>query len=191
MYNTLRRFFSFCDNENRKKFYYAIAIGLVNSFFIALKIVAVSIMFDAVITSATENAPFNPNAIWQSLLVMLISVIGATVTKKSMTMLQTEGGYRTCANKRIEIAEHLRYLPMGYFNKNSLGEITAVTTNTMELLGDVATRAVMMVLQGILDSVFIIVMIALFNWKIALVASAGFLLFLFVNVFMVYFLYPF
>lgn len=184
MYNTLRRFFSFCDNENRKKFYYAIAIGLVNSFFIALKIVAVSIMFDAVITSATENAPFNPNAIWQSLLVMLISVIGATVTKKSMTMLQTEGGYRTCANKRIEIAEHLRYLPMGYFNKNSLGEITAVTTNTMELLGDVATRAVMMVLQGILDSVFIIVMIALFNWKIALVASAGFLLFLFVNVFM-------
>ena len=81
MYNTLRRFFSFCDNENRKKFYYAIAIGLVNSFFIALKIVAVSIMFDAVITSATENAPFNPNAIWQSLLVMLISVIGATVKK--------------------------------------------------------------------------------------------------------------
>ena len=35
------------------------------------------------------------------------------------TMLQTEAGYRACANKRIEIAEHLRCLPMGWFNDNT------------------------------------------------------------------------
>ncbi|MBQ1728460.1 MAG: ABC transporter ATP-binding protein, partial [Treponema sp.] len=99
-------------------------------------------------------------------------------------MWQCEGGYRTCANKRIEIAEHLRYLPMGYFNNNSLGEITSVTTNTMELLGDIATRAVMMVLQGLLDTSLIIVMIFFFDWRIALVAFAGFALFEIVNLFM-------
>ena len=99
-------------------------------------------------------------------------------------MWQTEGGYRTCAKKRIEIAEHLRYIPMGYFNENSLGQITSVTTNTMELVGDVATRAVMLVTQGLLDSALIIVMIFFFDWRIALVALAGFLLFQFVNVFM-------
>ena len=48
------------------------------------------------------------------------------------TMLQTEAGYNTCSGKRIEIAEHLRYLPMGFFNANSLGRITNITTNTME-----------------------------------------------------------
>ena len=52
------------------------------------------------------------------------------------TMLQTRAGYRACANKRIEIAEHLRYLPMGWFNDNSLGEVTSVTTNTMEKHGE-------------------------------------------------------
>jgi len=101
-----------------------------------------------------------------------------------MSMLQTEGGYRTAANKRIEIAEHLRYIPMGYFNENSLGQITSVTTNTMELLGDVATRAVMLVMQGLLDSALIIAMIFFFDWRIALIALAGFALFQFVNVFM-------
>ncbi len=30
-------------------------------------------------------------------------------------MLQTEAGYPL--QKRIEIAEHMRYLPMGYFNQ--------------------------------------------------------------------------
>ena len=45
---------------------------------------------------------------------------------------------------RIKIAEHLRYLPMGYFNSNSIGEISSITTNTMEILGDVAARVVML-----------------------------------------------
>nr|MCR5253686.1 ABC transporter ATP-binding protein/permease [Treponema sp.] len=116
--------------------------------------------------------------------IILVSTICAIITKKNMSMLQTEGGYRTCAKKRIEIAEHLRYLPMGYFNANSLGQITSVTTNTMELVGDVATRAVMLVTQGLLDSALIIFMIFFFDWRIALVALAGFLLFQFVNVFM-------
>ena len=38
-------------------------------------------------------------------------------------MLQVDGGYSTAAEKRIEIAEHLRYVPMGYFNNNSLAYI--------------------------------------------------------------------
>ncbi len=50
---------------------------------------------------------------------------------------------------RIKIAEHLRYLPMGYFNANSIGEISSITTNTMETLGDVAARVVMLTMQGI------------------------------------------
>ena len=54
----------------------------------------------------------------------------------------------------------------------------------MELVGDVATRAVMMVMQGLLDSALIIVMIFFFDWRIALIGLAGFLIFQGVNVFM-------
>lgn len=93
-------------------------------------------------------------------------------------MLQTEAGYNAAANKRIEIAQHLRYLPMGYFNKNSLGSITSVATNTMENLGDVATRVVMMSTQGILNTALIIVMLLCFDFRIGLIAAAGVILFL-------------
>ena len=150
----------------------------------ALRIAAVAVMIQAVIKNLSEGLPFEAKTIWLSFGIILASTVCAIITKKNMSMLQTEGGYRTCAKKRIEIAEHLRYLPMGYFNANSLGQITSVTTNTMELLGDVATRAVMLVMQGLLDSALIIFMIFFFDWRIALVALAGFLLFQFVNVFM-------
>jgi len=96
-------------------------------------------------------------------------------------MLQCEGGYRTCANKRIEIAEHLRYLPMGYFNKNSLGSITSVTTNRMEQLGNIATRVVMMTTQGILNTIMITAMICIFDIRIGLMAIGGVVIFFGIN----------
>lgn len=184
MLEILRRFFNFCGSKNKRKFYLSMAIGVLNSFFMALRIGAVAIMFKGIIENMQGIAEFSKNTIWLSFTVMLISILGAILTKKSMSMLQTEAGYDTCATKRIEIAEHLRYLPMGYFNANSLGYITSVTTNTMELLGDIATRAVMMITQGILDTSLIILMIFFFNWKIALVALAGFLIFLVINTLM-------
>lgn len=184
MFVILSRFFKFCDAENRRKFHLSIALGVLNSFFMALRIAAVAVMVQAVIKNLCEAQPFEAGTIWLSSGIIFASTVFAIITKKTESMLQTEGGYRTCAKKRIEIAEHLRYLPMGYFNANSLGQITSVTTNTMELVGDVATRAVMLVTQGLLDSALIIFMIFFFDWRIALVALAGFLLFQFVNVFM-------
>ena len=184
MFETLIKFFNFCDEENRKKFTGSIFVGILNSFFMALRIGAVAVMLRGVIGTAIEGKAFETKTIWLSFAIMCVSIIGGIITRKITAMWQCEGGYRTCAKKRIEIAEHLRYLPMGYFNENSLGEITSVTTNTMESVGDVATRAVMMVFQGLLDTSLIILMLFFFDWRIALVALAGFGLFEFVNFFM-------
>ena len=184
MFEILNRFFNFCDKENRDKFYAAIVLGVVNSFFMALRIAAIAVMVQGVIRAVMGTEAFAVKTIWLSFGIMVFSLTAAIITKKNVSMWQTEGGYRTCAQKRIQIAEHLRYVPMGYFNQNSLGQITSVTTNTMELMGDVATRAVMLVMQGLLDSALIIVMIFFFDWRIALVALAGFCAFQFVNVFM-------
>ena len=184
MFEILFKFFKFCNAENRHKFYVSVVLGVFNSFFMALRIAAIAIMLQGVIRHVQGTAPFTMETVWLSLAVMVASLTGATITKRFMSMLQTEGGYRTCASKRIEIAEHLRYLPMCYFNKNSLGYITSVTTNTMEQLGDVATRVVMMVTQGILDTLLIILLIGVFDWRIGLISAAGFALFQFVNTLM-------
>ncbi|MCR4940433.1 MAG: ABC transporter ATP-binding protein/permease [Treponemataceae bacterium] len=184
MFETLSKFFKFCDKENRKKFYGSIIVGIINSFFMALRIGAIAVMLRGLIGTAIDGLPFEAKTVWLSFAIMIVSVVGAIITKKITSMWQCEGGYRACAKKRIEIAEHLRYLPMGYFNTNSLGDITSITTNTMESLSDVATRAVMMVLQGLLDTALIIVMMVFFDWRIALIALAGFGLFEFVNLFM-------
>ncbi|MCM1284045.1 MAG: ABC transporter ATP-binding protein/permease, partial [Muribaculaceae bacterium] len=176
MLEILRKFFDFCGGENKKKFYLSIVLGVLLAFFEALKIPAIAVVLGAVIEKRVTNG-----TILAGFGIMLLSIAGGSVVKYRSTMLQTEAGYDTCAGKRIEIAEHLRYLPMGYFNKNSLGYITSVTTNTMENLANVATRVVMMTTSGILTTVLIAAMLLFFDWRIGLAVLAGLLLFFLVN----------
>ncbi len=176
MLKILRKFFDFCGGENRRKFYLSIFFGVLMALFEALKIPAIVLMLDAVIRGNVTVA-----VIWQCLGICLVSIIGGFIVKYFNTIIQCEAGYGTAAGKRIEIAEHLRYLPMGYFNNNSMGYITSVTTNTMENLGDVATRVVMLTTQGVLTTLIIAVMLLFYDWRIGLVVLAGLLLFFLAN----------
>lgn len=176
MLEILNKFFNFCGTENKKKFHKAIALGVIMALFEALKIPAIVLMLSAVIEGNVTSG-----AIWGSFGICMVSIIGGSAVKYFSTMLQCEAGYGTAAAKRIEIAEHLRYLPMGYFNKNSLGYITSVTTNTMEHLGDVATRVVMLTTQGVLTTLLIAVMLLFYDWRIGIVVFVGLCLFFLIN----------
>lgn len=176
MLKIFNKFFNFCGKENKSKFYRSIVYGIIMALFEALKIPAIMVMLGAVLGEGVT-----PAAIWASLGICVVSVLGAFIVKYRSTMLQTEAGYGTAARKRIEIAEHLRYVPMGYFNKNSLGYITSVTTNTMEQLGDIATRVIMLTTQGILTSLLIACMLLVYDWRIGLVVLVGIGLFFLIN----------
>ena len=145
MLNTLKKFFAFCGADNRRLFVISIWLGVISAICSAMRIPAAAIVIQALLTENVTVA-----TLWTSLGIIVISLIITIAINMKATMLQTRAGYRTCANKRVEIAEHLRYLPMGWFNDNSLGEVTSVTTNTMENMANIATRVVMVTTRGFL-----------------------------------------
>ncbi len=176
MFKTLKQFFDFCNTEDRNKLYLAMVLGVVKAVFAALRITAIAVVVQGLIENDMTMRNF-----WLALGIMIVSVLGQFLINLKTTMLQCEAGYHSCAHKRIEIAEHLRYLPMGFFNKNSLGVITNVTTNTMESLADIATRIVMITTQGILTTAVITCFVYAFDWRIGLVLTAGILLYICFN----------
>ena len=176
MFDVLKRFFAFCSDEDRKKFRRSIVLGVIASLFSALKIPAIGVLLMAILGDGITM-----QSIWLSFGIMLVSFVGVCIIKYQATMLQTEAGYNTACFKRMEIAEHMRYMPMGYFNANSLGSITSVTTNVMESLADVATRCVLIVTEGIITTLVITVIILLFDWRIGLVIIVGLVVYYFAN----------
>lgn len=176
MFKILKNFFAFCNAEDRKRFYTSIVLSLFQAIFEALKIPAIACMVKALL-----NGNVTAKTCLTCLIIMLVSIIGSGMFKAKSTMLQTEGGYNTCAQKRMQLAEHLRYLPMGYYNENSLGQIMSVTTNTMQNLENVATRVVMLVCSGLLSTAVITIMLLFFDPRIGLILCGGLIVFFAIN----------
>ena len=172
----LKKFFGFCAQENRRLFYNTLVIGVLIAICEASKFPAIYIVLDGFISNS-----ISVGRILTGFMILVVSVIIESFLRGISTMMQCKAGYRECTGKRIEIAEHLRYLPMGYFNKNSLGEITTITTNVMEQLGDVATRVVMLTTQGIINTAIIVLMILAFDWRIGIICIVGIILFSLIN----------
>ena len=176
MIRAIRKFIKFTSEKNRKYLYIAIFLGIIYALSDVMKIASVYLILDGFFNNALDAA-----RIWLAFGLLAGGIIVMIICKYAMTMLQCIAGYTTGANKRLEIAEHLRYMPMGYYNKNSLGFITSVATNTMENLNDIATRVIMMVTDGVLDSLLIMAMMFFFDWRMGLIVLGVFICFLLVQ----------
>ena len=173
MYRTLKKFFDFCGEKERRQFYLSIFLGVFNALFIALRIPAVYVVIKAILEGGLSK-----KTAFAAAGIIAASIILQTVVSMKTTMLQTRGGYNTSSFKRLEIAEHLRYVPMGYFNSEGLGKVTSIATNTMENLSGIATRCVMVVTKGIITTLVIVAFMLFFNVWIGLVAIATMIIYL-------------
>ena len=172
MYGKLKKIFAFAGSKKRllkKSLLFAFLSGL----FSALQFAALFVVIGALVSNNRDG-----QFIWISLGIMGVSLIGRIITTYFSTMKQTETGYCMVAEKRIHIGDRLRYIPMGYFNKNSIGDITAIVTTTLGDVENSAARVLVSVLGGFFNSVALVIVLLIFDWRIGLVAVAGVLLYL-------------
>ena len=172
MYGTLKKIFAFAGSKEgllKKSLLFAFLSGL----FAALQFAALFIVVEALISDNRDS-----RVIWISLGIMAVSLVGRIITTYFSTMEQTGTGYCMVAEKRIHIGDRLRYIPMGYFNKNSIGNITAIVTTTLGDVENSAARVLVSVLGGFFNSVALVIVLLVFDWRIGLIAAIGVLLYL-------------
>ncbi|MEG6511337.1 ABC transporter ATP-binding protein [Desulforamulus ruminis] len=175
MLETIRKFFAFAGRRGglMKK---GIVITLINSIFQALQILALAVVLGAIV-----DGNVTAKTAWTSFGIMFVSMLGAILTRQRATMAQAEGSFMMCADKRTEIGDRMKYMPMGYFNDNSLGAITAAITTTMEDVQDIAPRVMDKIIHGYVHAGVITLMLLIFDWRIGLIIMAGILLFMAAN----------
>ena len=172
MYGTLKKIIAFAGSKEgllKKSLLFAFLSGL----FAALQFAALFIVVEALVSDNRDS-----RFIWISLGIMAVSLVGRIITTYFSTMEQTETGYCMVAEKRIHIGDRLRYIPMGYFNKNSIGTITAIVTTTVGDVENSAARVLVSVLGGFFNSVALVIVLLVFDWRIGLIAAIGVLLYL-------------
>ena len=170
MFSVLRKISAFAGSR-RGLLKKSMLVAFLGAVFTAFQFWALMLTLEILVAGASLS-------IWPVIGVMLVSVAGRTACSYWSTNAETETGYFMVAEKRIHIGDRLRYIPMGYFNKNSIGNITAIVTTTLGDVENSAARVLVSVLGGFFNSVALVIVLLVFDWRIGLVAAAGVLIYL-------------
>ena len=175
MIGTLKKIFAFAGGRKNllKK---SLFFSLLNGIFASFQFGALYFIVDSL---ASDDHSFT--SVWMSLVMMALSISGRIFASFFSMNEQTIVGYGMVADKRISIGDRLRYIPMGYFNKNNIGTITGIVTTTLGDVESAAPVALVNMIGGFFNSVVLIVFLLFFNWQIGLVAIVGVLVYLLVT----------
>ena len=149
----------------------SMAVAFLGAVFAALQFAALMLTLDILVGGADLR-------IWPVIGVMVVSVVGRAACSYWSTNAETETGYFMVAEKRIHIGDRLRYIPMGYFNDNSLGNITAVVTTTLSDVENNAARCLVSVIGGFLNTLGLCLGLTVAEWRLGLLAIVGILAYL-------------
>ena len=175
MFDAYKRFFRFSRTE-KSTWYKGMAFELLRSIFEALQFVALLIVLRALVEQNITGA-----TAWTALGIMVVSVAGAALCWYLAHNSEGHANYRMCGEKRIHIGERMKYMPMGYFNAQSLGSLTAAATSTMSDLESMSFAVIARTVVGMIRTTIFSLAIMCFDWRIGLVFFVGMLLFLWVN----------
>lgn len=167
MIEAFRKIWRFAGME-RANINKSVAVKFLNAVFHMLEVSAIYF----VIVALTQGSAGN-DAAWTALAFMAVSIIGNAVTTAFSKNQQTHAGYFMAANERIKIGNLLKGVPMGFFNENSLGEVTGVCTTVLGNIEMLVPMVLVDIMGGLIGTVVFTAMILIFEWRVGLVACAG------------------
>ena len=172
MIGVLKKIWHFAGEEqgNIRK---SMILGFFYAVFHMFQIAAIYVVVLALVGGSTDPAPA-----WQALGLLLASILGRAVLNRFSQLQQTHAGYFMVANKRISIGDKLKRVPMGYFNDQSLGELTGITTTVLDEVESTGPMVLVGILGGLINSAVMLLCVLFWDWRIGLLALAGMLVYL-------------
>lgn len=173
MINVFKKIWDFAGEE-KGNIRLSIVLAFLNALFHSLQFGAIYVVLTALVEGSTDLM----TALY-AFLIMVVSLAGRIVTQTYSQLRRVHAGYFMVANKRIAIGDKLRVVPMGYFSKNNLGQITAITSTTLTDVENAAPVVLVTILGGFINSVVFALAVLAFDWRIGLIVFAAMLVFLY------------
>ncbi len=178
MLNIIKQFFAFAG-KNSKDLKSGVLWQIINSVGAGLQLMAIY-----VVVKDIHGGSLSRMTALYAVLIMLSSMILFMLAAYFGRIREARGSFNMCADKRTEIGDRLKYMPMGFFNKVSMGKITATATNTLESMQNEGTMIMIQLSHGLINAGVLVLFMVIMDLRMGAVVLAGLLLFLLVNTFL-------
>lgn len=106
-------------------------------------------------------------------LGLLAVVVVQTVVHYLSDRLQSAAGFMIFADKRMELGNHLRKMPMGYFTSGNIGKISSVLSTDMVFIEEVSMSTIGNMMSYMLSTLVLAVFMFVLDWRLGLIAVIG------------------
>ena len=175
MLEAIRKIIDFSGQE-KSRIYRAIALSFFKSLFSMFRMAAIYFVL-----LAFEKGDQTMKPAWIALAFLGISILGQFILKMAADLQAVHAGYYMSAYKRLDIAERLKKVPMGYFNDNNLDQVTGIATTVLDVVENQGANVLVLILSGLMNSVVFLICVIFFDWRLGLIELIGMVLYMLIT----------
>lgn len=153
-------------------------IAFVLSFFEEIFAIIPIMLILYVLNQIISNSLTMDN-IWTVGIVIVMSVILRTITRRLIDKFQANIGFKIFADERMKLGDKLKRLPMGYFSQSNIGNITAVATSDMSFIEENSMMQISKIVTAFLNTAIGVVFLTILDYRIGIISLITVLLALF------------
>ena len=172
MFEAIRRIIDFSGQE-RGNIYKAIVVAFFRSLLSMLRIAAIYFVI-----LAFEAGEKGMRPAYTALILLGCSIIGTVALKMAGDLMSVHAGYFMTANKRLEIADRLKKVPMGYFNDSNLGDVTGIATTVLDVVENQGANVLVTIMSGLMNALVFLLCMPFFNVYFFLIVLTGMVVYL-------------
>lgn len=150
--------------RNRSSIKYSVITAFLYSIFISFPYMGIYLFFKDFV-----NKQLSVETLWMCTGIFAVGLLGGVITKTITMRLQQCAGNDVAASKRIYLGDHLKSVPMGFFQEKNLGEVTTVLTNDISNYEHTANVLLEWIINGIISAVVSCIVLLIFEWHIGIV----------------------
>lgn len=172
MISTLKRIWK-CSEKRHKNLIIALLLSFLRSVFSITQILAIILTVNVLCGNADSNS-----SIIKIIILTVVCILGNFATSYFEQINTLKSGFFMVADQRVRIGNHLRCMPLGFFNDTSCGRICASLTTTLTNVETAAPMAMVGIISGLFNTFTLFIFILLYDWRIGILSGIGMLAYL-------------
>lgn len=150
-------------------------LSFIEGIFVMLKMIAIILAVNAMF-----NSNLMDNYIYKVMILGIVCIIGLFGFGYFTQLGSVSVGFEMAKDKRLYFGSLFKKLYLGFFSKNSVGNINSTLTTSISTVEQVAPIILIHVIGGILSAISIVLGFAYYEMRVSVVIFAGILTYLFV-----------
>ena len=150
-------------------------LSFIEGIFVMLKMIAIILAVNAMF-----NSNLMDNYIYKVMILGIVCIIGVFGLGYFTQLGSVSVGFEMAKDKRLYFGSLFKKLYLGFFSKNSVGNINSTLTTSISTVEQVAPIILIHVIGGILSAISIVLGFAYYERQVSVVIFAGILTYLFV-----------